>query len=211
MLQLALALFLVMFGAGCVSGPSEHVADKVPAKVIFFPETGVAKKLVLLTISGERMYRGAGIDNINSGENAVALVKNLWNNPPADKAVYIEQIGSRMVVGEDGKEKEVQFTTIFVFSSSPTEKLQGWHVVGELRSGAVPRGSLTYVTRGSRNWFGMVFIQKPDVLMYAWIDKAATDPAITHEEFARMILPYRAFTSSIFEQVRKHRNFEAAK
>ncbi len=202
MLQPALVLFLVIFGAGCASEPKQGI-EKVSPRAIFLPEGSITKNLVILSINGDRMYRGAGIPSINSGDSAVTFIRNLWKNPPADKAVYLEQIGSRLIVGEDGKEKEVQFTTIFVFSSSAKEKLRGWHIMGELRSGAVATDSLRYVTRGDQNFFGMVFIPKPDVLVYAWIDKAAANETITPEEFAQMILPYRVFTFSIFQQVQK--------
>mgnify|MGYP001591170105 FL=1 len=194
--KMVLVLFLAMFGAGCVSAPEK-------SKVLLFPQNEAAKNLLFMGIKGGGVYRGADIKNINSGEDGIAFIRNLWKSPPADKAVYLEQISSRMIVGEDGKEKEVQFTTIFVFSSSTKEKLRGWHIMGELRSGAVVTGSLRYVTRGSPDFFSMVFVPKPDVLVYAWIDKAAADEAITPEEFAKMILPYRTFTFSIFKQVHK--------
>jgi hypothetical protein len=111
----------------------------------------------------------------------------------------VEQVGSLEMVGEDGKIKTIQVTTIFVFSANAKSGLQGWHLIGELRSGAVTDVSVRYVTLS--NWFDVVFIPKSDVTVYAWIDKAAADKEIPPGKLAQMILPYRTFTFSIFKQV----------
>ena len=198
MLRTALALLLAVFITGCASSEAEKRKE---FRAVFLPESAVIKNLVFLGMKGGGVYRGAGIPHINSRDDATKFLRNLWNSPPTDKALYVEQIGSLEMVGEDGKSKTIQITTIFVFSANAKNGLQGWHLTGELRSGAVTDVSIRYVTLS--NWFDVVFIPKPDVIVYAWIDKAAADKMITAREFSTKILPYRAFTFSILQQVQK--------
>lgn len=201
MLQAAFVLFLLVFGAGCASSESE----KKEFRAIFFPESAVAKNLVFLGIKGGGVYQGAGIPYINSGGDAEKFLRNLWTSPLTDKALYVEQVGPLAIKGEDGKTKTIQVTTIFIFSANAKGELQGWHITGELRhntNGAVAAASLRYITLV--NWFDAVFVPKADVIVYAWIDKAVTNHAITPAELAAKILPYGAFTFSILQQIQKH-------
>ena len=137
-----------------------------------------------------------------SGKDLGILLYNLWTNPPAGKAIYLEQISQRTVMGEDGKIKEVQFTTIFVFSPSAKDWQRGWYITGELlRSGAMSGPSFRYITPTS--WSKAAFAPKSDMYVYAWIDEAVAKEGITPAELAKLILPYRAFTFSILQQVQK--------
>lgn len=196
--KMALVLFLLVFGSGCASSETE----KKEFRAIFFPESAVAKNLVFLGIKGGGVYQGAGIPHINSGGDAEKFLRNLWTSPLTDKALYVEQVGPLAIKGEDGKIKTIQVTTIFVFSANAKGELQGWHITGEqLRSGAVTAVSVRYVTLV--NWFDIVFIPKPDIIVYAWIEKEVADSTITPKILVEKIGSYRDFTFSILRQVQK--------
>lgn len=207
--KMVIVLSLLLFGAaGCASGPGKVSENwsKQPKAIFFSANNDVMKSIIVVGIKDVGVSWGAGMQNPPSKADAVAtLLYNLWNSQPPDKALYVEQVSSKVIVGEDKKEKTIQMITILVFSSTAKNWQQGWYITGELLStGAVKDVSLRKIT--PENFSKDMFSPISDVYVYAWIEREVIDPAITSTELVKKILPYRAFTFSVLQQIQKKSN-----